>query len=108
MTNETTIAILTNARAFIAKGWCQGKSALDGDGNPIDATHPQAVRFCIFGAFDATGIILEDPVIELFKEASGLPPDRPLTGWNDEPGRTQSEVLEAFDRAIAKANAVSS
>jgi len=108
MTNETTIAILTNARAFIANGWCQGHSAYDADGCPINATSPRAVCFCIYGAFDATGIILEDSVIELFKETNGLPQNKPLSRWNDEPGRTQAEVLEAFDHAIAKAKEVNS
>lgn len=108
MTNETTIDILTNARARIAGGWCQGMSAIDAQSIAVSATSPRAVCFCVYGALDSTGLHIDESVYTLIKEANGLPGNMPLSRWNDAPERTQADVLEAFDHAIAKANAVGS
>jgi hypothetical protein len=109
MTNETTLDILTAARDRIASGWCQRHSALDADGKPAFPSSAKAVKFCVIGALAASHVLyLDESVIKPLRESAGIPKDKSLFHWNDQPGRTQAEVLEAFDRAIVKANAVSS
>jgi hypothetical protein len=73
----TTKEILIAARAKVAQGWCQGAYAKDAYGN----TEEQEDALALLGY---TG---ESEVID----------------WNDAPGRTQAEVLEAFDKTIANA-----
>ena len=98
---RTPAELLTEARALIAKGWCQGASARDVHGIPADFWGQKAVTFCMSGAlcrmenfiFDAhrTSRNILYSVIEVNN----------LATWNDREGRTQEEVLAAFDKAIA-------
>jgi hypothetical protein len=86
-------------------GWCQ-HSFQDTEG-----------RLCAFGALRAA----TSTVPESFEDSLDLPtqraclyleksigPDKhwfPIVGWNDEPGRTFSEVVDLFDKAEKLAEA---
>lgn len=111
------VEVLRKAKALIEeRGWCQG-----------DFTN-EAGCFCMLGAcYAALGstfnlrVELDDDdgsVVARFFEPSmdSFPSDvtRPLLAaveayyvhdWNDTRGRTKKEVLDAFDRAIALAEA---
>jgi hypothetical protein len=89
---------LREARALIERGWCQGDYVC-------------GTSVCVYGAIQAT--LYGDPedcsvtadeeeVVVLLKEATG---SAALVQWNDCPGRTQAEVLAAFDKAIQLAEA---
>lgn len=91
----TTREVLTNARALVAQGWTQGDWR---DGS----------CYCAAGALrSVTRGMLGDAWVEAvaaLKAAIGrhrFCGDREIIGWNDTPGRTQEEVIAAFDRAIA-------
>jgi hypothetical protein len=85
---------LIRARMLIeAKGWCQGK-----------LQDPTTGAFCIAGAIMCASarfasLQTQMDTTDLFSRiaigGAGIP------RWNDAPGRTVTEVLEAFDRAIA-------
>lgn len=83
-----TVECLRAARELIVAGWGQGKGALqatmsasDGDYDVADRADQALVR-----AIDTPGIHFGNVHL-----------------WNDEDGRTQQEVLDVFDRAIALA-----
>ncbi len=92
----TTLDILRSARALVARGWTQGAFARDASGNAVRPKDPCAIRWCADGAVRSV-----DP----YPSAALAAMDRVLApcdfvNWNDCPGRTQAEVLGAFDRAI--------
>ena len=84
--------------------WTKRKAARDRLGNEVYAADPDAVCYCSYGAiwhFELSGS-LEDRLEDfLFQAIDGLP----IAQWNDADNRTHAEVLAAFDRAIALAEA---
>lgn len=102
-----TRTILTKARALIKKGWAQGAFARDKDGKIALIKGKQATCFCITGAVCriSSSYIMQGDCFESLKRALRLPTLADVARWNDAPGRTQAEVLAAFDKAIALARA---
>lgn len=97
------ITILVRARALLAKrkGWIQGRSANDKNGNPTDCQSEMAVSFCMLGApwriQGGIGTGTERWRTALQK-AAGV---ADLAGFNDQVGRTKQRVLAVYDTAIA-------
>ena len=87
-----TKKLLIDARALLAKGWMQG------DWHNGDVVR-LPTRWCSIGAIEwAGGGTAESSAKRALWRAVGT---ACISDWNDAPGRTQAEVLEAFDRAIA-------
>jgi hypothetical protein len=98
----STVEILERARDRVAKGWCQGRF---GDHE----------RCCALGALriGAGAVSPEDWPDDFEGESKarrlvrkvvfGTPGEAGLPHWNDTEGRTQQEVIAAFDAAIALA-----
>lgn len=83
--------VLIDARALIARGWVQGIYELRTD---------DGLKFCALGAIHGAESYNPGDSRDAqltFRNAIPLP----IVPWNDTPGRTQAEVLAAFDRAIA-------
>lgn len=84
-----TLTILIEARKLIEspKHWCQGKLHYGG-------------AHCSIGAIDRVthGAYFGSPAIVALVTAIGFPL---ISVWNDHPRRKHSEVLAAFDKAIA-------
>lgn len=98
----TTTEILRAARAKVQKGWCQGRLARNADGKGISPDDPDAVSWCAIGGIESNHKITEGQAWEakrLFRRVVGLTGPG-IDKWNDAPGRTQAEVLAAFDAAI--------
>jgi hypothetical protein len=103
--------LLRAARALLEPegAWCQGAYALTDDGHTTMLGAPNCVQRCAIAALHEA-YPLERPVREsafdnawfLLAEAMGVRVSE-VEGWNDVPGRTQAEVLDAFERAIASA-----
>lgn len=116
----TPLEILIAARAKIAQGWCQNNLAVTSSGFDTNALNPNAVSWCAVGAlshaagcrsvgaktnpdFSQTGW----QALCQFSAANFLSSYDPddigwaVTKWNDNPMRTQADVLAAFDRAIS-------
>lgn len=95
--SETT-KVLLEARRLVEEGWCQGAYE--------DATGRVCLQRALYLGLLASdsrltpGMTAFDRVVKLLPLPS---PGRPrqIQDWNDAPGRTQTEVLELLDLAIA-------
>jgi len=97
----TTAEILRAARAKIEQGRCQRYYAQDALGRKIMSVDPSAERFCALGAIHCVSPY-GDPRTNA-KTALTKITKVAIADFNDAPGRTQAEVLAAFDKAIALA-----
>lgn len=98
----TPLEVLQKARERIAQGWTQCSFARTQTGSPCDSGDKRAVTFCAAGAINASS----PPSSVERSEAHRLLGRVTLVStmeFNDKRGRTQAEVLAAFDAAIAKA-----
>jgi hypothetical protein len=103
---ENALAVLLSARRLLAHtAFCQHAEAKDAVGRPVHPLSPDAQAFSASGAvyrasaFDGSPErrqLLERACAWL-AEAVGAP----LLRWNDQTGRTQDQVLAAFDAAAA-------
>ena len=95
--------ILRAGKANIEKrGWCQGdeKAVFGGDDRPC------CMATAISMQFDMDDIQTKGwPAVEALKIAAGAPLTHGIANWNDAPERTLAEVLAAYDKAIATAEA---
>lgn len=97
--------VLTEARSWVDKGWTQGYPARTAEGLCTrDVSDPEATSWCVVGgiwkALAELGVwSLEHDARVLFEDVVGCNP----ATWNDDPWRTKEQVLEALDRAIARA-----
>jgi len=100
----TTVEVLTRAREILWKGWCQGPYAETRKGVAVEVDHPDAVRFCSYGALDRVaweeGTSVSDATDALIRVIN----TPQVAGWNDAPNRKKREVIAAFDRAIKAAS----
>jgi len=92
--------VLTEARKLIAQGWTQGeyKRVVDG-----------VECYCLSGAIhqaapydNPRGLEFAALFLSLRADDFYLSSSSNLTEWNDAPDRTQEDVLDLIDRAIAK------
>jgi len=92
--------VLIEARKLIAQGWTQGeyKRVVDG-----------VECWCLLGAMDQAApyykprdLALAAVFYALGDDDLYLSSSSNLTEWNDAPDRTQKDVLDLIDRAIAK------
>jgi hypothetical protein len=101
---KTTKEILTEARELIAKGWTQGNAARRADGKDALLSDPDATCFCSFGAvvLASRGCETSGEALTALRRSISGNNGRSIVDWNDDPSRTQAEVLAAFDKAIAE------
>lgn len=102
-TDLTPRQVLQEMRLLIQAGWCQYRLSLDLAGVTVPWQDATAARFCPLGAAcRVTGSYLASTItaLSLFKTANGI---FSISHWNDQPGRTQQDVLQALDRAIEAA-----
>jgi len=104
--SDDVVAVLQRAKERVAAGWYQGGYALI-DGERYSGAGPFLVddlarvqRVCAEGALwcevGKDGLAFER-AREFLQHIVGV---RLIPDWNDAPGRTQAEVLDAFDAAI--------
>ena len=99
----TIKAILQAARDLIAKGWTQGAYARDARDAVTPYGGPSACKFCASGAIahiiggNAAASDEWYRALRVLTETTNWP----IASWNDQPYRTQADVLSAYDRAIA-------
>ena len=78
--------------------WTQKAAARDSAGSKVDPASPLAECWCVFGAVRRFG--QSASAWDALRKVIGPP-----ISFNDTPGRTQAEVLAAFDTAIELAGA---
>ena len=77
---------------YVRKGWCQGSIARDAQGKSCLETSPDAVQWCLYGAVSAAYPYDIQKRGEILDKLP-LPTNVPLGRWNDDPKRTQAEVI---------------
>lgn len=99
----TLVETLEKARDLIAQEgkWTQGWFARAANGDAVIAECDDAVCFCMAGAIkrvtDKNSMYIR--ALTTVQDAVGMN----VGSFNDDPTRTQAEVVEAFDKAIALA-----
>ena len=109
----TTVELLEKAKKKIEKGWCQETLAKDAKGRIVSERSRDACQWCSVGAILAALPIKEwrkeqeigfstlaETMEGFLEKAMG---SVSVAHWNDRPGRTQQQVIAAFDKAIAAA-----
>lgn len=100
--------LLRKAKARIRRGWCQLADARDKDGVWTWPTRPTARAWCAYGALIQAYPADADSENAAFNLMCRAIRTRSITRWNDKKGRTKTQVLAAFDRAILLAQTLSS
>jgi len=104
--------LLLAARERLAFGWTQGTTLEDLDGAPT-SDPAAAARFCVLGAFAHASHALHADTETYHSamqrlcdvidpSATRAAPLVAIPVWNDAAGRTQGEVLAAFDAALSR------
>ena len=103
----TPADILRAAKARIAtpERWTRGTMARDEDGNGVASVSDHACAWCSLGAMEAEAGASTRARVYAIRALNRAIDNKPIDDWNDAPGRTHAEVLAAFDRAIAIAEA---
>ncbi len=97
------VRMLVGMRELLARGWCQGASAMRGT-EAVVAFDPDADHYCLEGARLRVGremevsLLTSDEVAEALHAAVG----RNTQDWNDAPYRTLEDVLRLIDGILAK------
>jgi hypothetical protein len=103
-----TLRVLVRARALIAdeRRWCRRAFARGWGGIPVPLQSAAARRFCAVGAVLRAGREFGVPINHAHR-ALEWQTVRPVQDWNDDPVRTHSDVLAAFDAAIVSLESAS-
>jgi hypothetical protein len=100
--------LLGRAQDYVRQGWCQGADATDAFGEPVEPWSAEAVCWSLLGAIVAaldgpgstTPHELARPALaEAMGALADLIYEPSLARWNDDPLRSQQEVLTVLERA---------
>jgi hypothetical protein len=100
--------LLGRAQDYVRQGWCQGADATDAFGEPVEPWSAEAARWSLLGAIVAAldhpgSSTSHEPALPALAEAMGALADLiyepSLARWNDDPLRSQQEVLTVLERA---------
>jgi len=112
MSGEDTAAFLREARTLVALSWTQHADARTRARSPTAPWNPDAVSWSLLGALTAIyagrqKVDSAPTALETLAHACVLLADildiDSLSGWNDDPDRTQIDVLAALDSAAESA-----
>lgn len=100
------VTILRQAQSFLSKGWCQWTLGQTTDGIDCSYSHPFATKVCAVGAIlkACSGQVSCDQAMAILDSSLGNTFDTlqawdRLVEWNNDPARTQDEVVTAFGLA---------
>jgi hypothetical protein len=110
----TAAAMVSEARRLVGEGWCQGAHARDEAGLEVPSWSEKARSWSLLGALLASwhrqdaqddenveAHLVDAHALGQATEALGdVVGTAALDGWNDDPVRTQADVVAAFDRAV--------
>ena len=97
-----TLAVLAFARDLVGdeQRWCKGAFARSWWNVPVRMRSGMARRYCALGAIMRAGYELRLRIDDAHA-ALEWQLNAQVQNWNDDPARTHSEVMTAFDAAIA-------
>lgn len=117
--SQLVAEVLESAARRVERGWTTGHQARTLEGAPVPPEHPQASRWCAFGALRAEGLArlpgdrpgglrlaeLAARYVALVLAHLGQPvvarhASRTLMEWNDRPGRNEREVVAVYRRTV--------
>jgi hypothetical protein len=97
------LRLLEETRNLVAQAWCQGSDARDRDGAAVAAWDEQAVSWSLLAVVErdaaAQGEIPLEQLAAVLYPLSDLVDTDSLAAWNDDPRRSQAEVVGVLDRA---------
>ena len=101
--HQTTLNILKRARILLTPpgAWTRRAFARGRDGELTTIGSETAVSWCSVGALEASAWGEDRWSAQNHLMSATNIYGESLLMWNDNPGRTQEEVLAAFDKAIA-------
>ncbi len=112
--SNTIVEVLKKAKSLIdsREKWTKGAYARTAEGRTVGAGQPDAACFCSTGAVSRACFELKRSgyiacVHLLGEEARPFYHMSDIVGYNDDPATTHGMVMEVFDKAIAKAEAIS-
>jgi hypothetical protein len=98
--------ILVRARELVAYGWCQGADARDQRGAPVPPWSDEARRWSLLGALVAAvdlpaepGAGVLGPLRRALAALAEIVEEPLLATWNDDPERSQEDVVGTLDEA---------
>lgn len=95
----TLVEVLRAGKArLLERGWCQGDDAA------LFADEPR--KCCAATAICGLRVNTCLSTVDFIKDVNGIPHSTGLSAWNDAPERTLEDVLSAYDKAIAAAEAL--
>ena len=110
--NDEILSLLLKGRERVKSGWAIENYAEDKYGNSVLSDNPIAVKWCPIGAISADNYrdkVKRNAMKVMCKFMDVEIMDIDITGdlyseiiitWNQNPDRTQEEVIAMFDRAI--------
>lgn len=98
---EKVLKHMEVAISRLERGWTQGASARDTDGNLCYPTSPRAVSWCVLGAaFSSSEDVLQAIYSCLHEVLEGRGFYGSIIEWNDMLERTQKEVIQLYCEAM--------
>jgi hypothetical protein len=101
---------LRAVRTRIAAGWAQSVGARDGSGDEVPLTSEKATAWSLCSAFAlaAKDGIPMNHIPRALRAIAEVTAMESMERWNDDPSRTQQQVLDALDGAIERVEGVDS
>jgi hypothetical protein len=110
----TAAAMVSDARRLVAEGWCQGAHARDETGSEVPSRSERARSWSLLGALlaswhrqdthddeDIAAHLVDAHALGQATEVLGdVVGTAALDRWNDDPERTQADVVAALDGAL--------
>ena len=93
---DDAVVLLAKAKVLIEHGWCQGSFAKNSKGIGVSALDPSATCFCLTGAMLRIDRGQFSKTYGRAYRVLGYS----LATWNDDPGRTQREVIARIEKGI--------
>ena len=96
------VGVINETRRLIEFGWCRGSDARDAVGTAVPPGDPTATEWSLLGALGlvaAHGDVALDDLATALAALADLIADPSLSHWNDQPGRTQAEVVATLATA---------
>ena len=101
------LRLLQETRKLVARGWCQGSDARDSQGASVQPWDGQAASWSLLGALvaaveheaEVSGEMPLEELAAVLSPFADLVDVDSLAAWNDDPGRSQAEVVSVLDRA---------
>lgn len=98
----TIVEVLEKTKEVIERGWTQGASARNKNGQMVPALNRAAVCWCWMGAHQRAVDELNawDVEEDVYCAAVLATPEYSLITFNDTPGRVKEDVIAAINRLI--------